>query len=777
MKYPFKISTRLKDLIGRDLITDEFVAVFELVKNSFDARATLIRILFECDRIVITDNGKGMSERDILNKWLFVAYSAKRERTEDSDYRDQVVVRRRPYAGDKGVGRFSCDRLGTCLHLSSRAQGQPVQIVDIDWTRYEQDSQEEFGEIKIDVEQAPHFPDPECEPVGETGTVLDIRSLRSGWDREKLQKLKRELMKLIDPFADGSTNFEIVIAAPDELEVDKNDAEYNNSRPENKEPLLLVNGKVENPVLQILGQRTTTIRVRLTDDGKILESVLNDRGDLIYHIKEPNPYERLKSSGFGGDIFFLNRSAKAVFARRMGIPSVQFGSIFLFRNGFRIFPIGHETDDFFGLARRKQQGERRFLGSRDVIGRIEVEGVPGFDEATSRDKGLIRTGEVEQLIDCVVDRCIRRLERYVVDITWKDRLDKDQSDTSRMRFDENIARITALVSRLADTEGIELVSYNPELVRIINEKSESFEGSIKALQILAEKTGDGALSARIDETLKKISQLQKAEVDARKAQRRAEARATAAERIASTATAKYEKERERSEFLMAASSLDQDTILNLHHQIFMYASDVHIAIKNMMGKIRRTTVIPKVDWIDFLGQASFRNSQIMTASRFATKKGYRQQATYVEADLVVYIRDYVANISSLWGPRGIQMEVKGDGKRFRCRFRPIEIGILIDNLISNAVKAKATAILFLCQVASGVTSELIIIVADNGSGWPETLEPNLVFDKGATTTDGSGLGLFHVKQIVEGMGGFVEACREPYSSELSGAQLFLRIPT
>ena len=35
----FKISAALKDLIGKELITDEFVAVFELVKNSFDANA------------------------------------------------------------------------------------------------------------------------------------------------------------------------------------------------------------------------------------------------------------------------------------------------------------------------------------------------------------------------------------------------------------------------------------------------------------------------------------------------------------------------------------------------------------------------------------------------------------------------------------------------------------------------------------------------------------------------------------------------------------------
>ena len=121
---PFKISARLKDLIGRDLITNDFVAVFELVKNSFDAHAKVVRIRFEEDLIVIADDGKGMSQDDIHDKWLFVAYSAKREGTEDEDYRDKIASPSRTFAGAKGVGRFSCDRLGSRLKLSSKAAGE-----------------------------------------------------------------------------------------------------------------------------------------------------------------------------------------------------------------------------------------------------------------------------------------------------------------------------------------------------------------------------------------------------------------------------------------------------------------------------------------------------------------------------------------------------------------------------------------------------------------------------------------------------------------------------
>ena len=68
MMKSFKISARLKDLIGRELITKNSVAIFELVKNSLDAHAKIVRVLFEDDRIVVTDDGKGMSQTDIFHK-------------------------------------------------------------------------------------------------------------------------------------------------------------------------------------------------------------------------------------------------------------------------------------------------------------------------------------------------------------------------------------------------------------------------------------------------------------------------------------------------------------------------------------------------------------------------------------------------------------------------------------------------------------------------------------------------------------------------------------
>lgn len=98
----FKISSGLKSLIGAELITDIYVAIFELVKNSFDAKAQKVTITFnnlysdnEPASITIEDDGKGMNYQDLKDKWLFVAYSAKKDgsedtETENTDYRHRL---------------------------------------------------------------------------------------------------------------------------------------------------------------------------------------------------------------------------------------------------------------------------------------------------------------------------------------------------------------------------------------------------------------------------------------------------------------------------------------------------------------------------------------------------------------------------------------------------------------------------------------------------------------------------------------------------------------
>ncbi|MCI5149422.1 MAG: hypothetical protein D3916_08555, partial [Candidatus Electrothrix sp. MAN1_4] len=194
-KLQFKISSALKDVIGRDLITDDFVAIFELVKNSFDASASDVTIRFDLEKeatkkIYIIDDGKGMDHADLINKWLFVAFSAKKNGTEDKN--------RRAYAGNKGVGRFSCDRLGRILKIQAKTESDKiVHCLDINWEDFEADSKEEFIQIDVMYSSQESFRLPPGIPVNKRGVTLEISNLRNeqSWNREKLIRLKRSLEK------------------------------------------------------------------------------------------------------------------------------------------------------------------------------------------------------------------------------------------------------------------------------------------------------------------------------------------------------------------------------------------------------------------------------------------------------------------------------------------------------------------------------------------------------------------------------------------------------
>jgi|GEM_PF-4969879 len=147
----FDVSSGLKTVLGSELITDDEVAIFELVKNSFDAEATRVDLFFDNNQIIISDNGMGMSYEDIQKKWLFVAYSAKRSVNRQDDFRDNIAERRH-YAGSKGIGRFSSDRLGEIINLQTKPKSpakSPVHSIIVDWTLFDRNHLDRFEKIGI----------------------------------------------------------------------------------------------------------------------------------------------------------------------------------------------------------------------------------------------------------------------------------------------------------------------------------------------------------------------------------------------------------------------------------------------------------------------------------------------------------------------------------------------------------------------------------------------------------------------------------------------------
>jgi len=792
----FDISTGLKSVLGSELITNDEVALFELVKNSFDADASEVHILFGHRCIMIVDNGTGMTKEEIQSKWLFVGYSSKKLLLTEDNFREAAADRKK-FAGSKGIGRFSSDRLGSIVQLYTRPRSEqdgPVHIVTVNWDQFDENHLDHFENIDVTYRQSiTGFQLPTSLPRVQAGTVIKIKSLKTDWNRAKLLRLRSGLAKLINPFGAKTDGFKIFIHSPSEIESDRKAKLPSEVSEDSSEQANTVNGEIKNFIFSTLQEKTTFLDVRVEETTNTIMSSLVDRGELIYKIREPNPYPRLSRSGFSCQLYFLNLSAKLTFARRMGLESVKFGSVFLFRNGFRVFPIGEEGDDWFRMDRRKQQGYARFLGTRDVIGRIDVMGDDSdFQESSSRNTGLIETPAVEQLKQCFHEYCLKRLEKYVVPVTFVDPEDKNTSDVSRLLTDPGRSRVIDAVAKLVDNQEIELLDFSKRLVGILNERSSQFESSLAGLKSIAEKTKDSVLFNNIVEAEERFLELRKSEREAlriadeerlakedairraeteRKAREIAEKRATIAETAVASAESKLHEEKSRNLFLTSVSSLDMDTILNLHHQVTIYSVDLQQQIENFIFRITQSGQVSVQDVLNSLDRISLLNKKVMGVTKFATKANFRLESEMILADIGDYVEQYINGVARdyLLGP--ITIRVTNDKKPHPRKFKPIDISVVLDNLISNAKKAKASSIsVEITHPSKDVTH---ILFYDNGRGFDKKIDNvDRIFEKGFTMTDGSGLGLYHVRHVLGELGGTIEV---DHNKNAVGASFLIRI--
>lgn len=137
----FRTKARAVDLLGKGQIADLPTAITELWKNGYDAYADNLKAeLFkkgykglENDYFIISDDGKGMSNADILDKWLVLGTDSKSRATLDIESEDTLWKQPRIKAGEKGIGRLSIAYLGNPMLMLTKKLGHPLQVLYFDW--------------------------------------------------------------------------------------------------------------------------------------------------------------------------------------------------------------------------------------------------------------------------------------------------------------------------------------------------------------------------------------------------------------------------------------------------------------------------------------------------------------------------------------------------------------------------------------------------------------------------------------------------------------------
>jgi signal transduction histidine kinase len=670
-----------------------------------------------------------MNINDLNNKWLFVAHSDKRDGSEGKDYRDKIQ-HKRIFAGAKGVGRFSCDRLGTYLNLIT-LKNEPnakIESLNIDWTSFEQDSNKEFIDIKV-----AHQTNPSISYENFIhGTILEISGLRDKWDRNRILNLKTSLEKLINPIQENNVDdFSIEIIAPDEILRDQKENEIRKK----------VNGIIKNVVFESLGLKTTQIKVSIIENGGVIQTTLIDRGVEIYSLKEKNPYNKLFDITIL--LFVLNRAGKMNFKKIMGVNSVEYGSVFIYKNGFRIYPFGEEGDDTLQIDRRKQQGFYRFLGTRDLIGRIEINGEKSnLKETTSRDGGLIKNESWEQLYNFFYDKALKRLEAYTVGIIkWGDeKFDKETGELIQpeLKPEDVKDKIFDIITSLTRAKDVIDISYNSDFLHIYEAKQEkSATQLVKNLTRIAEETNNPTFVQQARAVERQVSQLKQAKEEAERENEVIKKEVAAISNKVKLITSE-------NLFLRSDVTKDVQQLENLQHHITHTSNLISEIALQAIDAIKNNDLDLAIKKIDKL---LIKNEEIATLSNFVSKAKFDTKVKKINGDIIAFINEYIVNVYSTINKKPI-IEIDDYSKHYTMKFVPLEIIIIIENLLRNSIDAKADKV----KITWDIGEHPILIYRDNGNGISDDILKH-IFDYRFSTTGGGGLGMCHIKDIVQKMNG------------------------
>ena len=464
-------------LIGRDLITDRITAIFELVKNSYDANAQKVQVkLFDVvpnllhSKIIIKDDGLGMSLEDIQNKWMVVGTASKRQTSMSSP-----APYNRKYVGEKGIGRFAVDKLGGNVVIRTKKEGEKQWLnVELNWENYEKLAEQQELTLFTDVENAYFFEDAENE--NEHGTELIITKIRETWTESNLQRLSKELTKIVSPLHPLNPPFHICLYA-NEFE----------KQFDGKTPLV----------------------------ADIID-FYSHKAEIKYHIDKENPensYQEVLSFDtvkkiiytakktiqlFGGismQLFYFNLEAKAKFNKYYSsVGDTRIDGIKIYRDGVVTTPFAEMEEhrerkkDILGIDKRLRRDTFTRISIGDILGMVYItkEQNPQITDATGR-QDFKDTKQYRELKEFIIEQLyafeqVKLFERSEKSNIVSTNLEKGKENFEN--FENQVKNLEKEINKLKPELKPALVSLKQEIketkevykrgVDLINEERKEF---------------------------------------------------------------------------------------------------------------------------------------------------------------------------------------------------------------------------------------------------------------------------------------------------------------
>ncbi|MEL6624851.1 MAG: ATP-binding protein [Bacteroidota bacterium] len=453
----FRTKARAVDLLGKGQIADLPTAITELWKNGYDAYADnlgadLFRKGYQGlahNYFILSDDGKGMSASDILDKWLVLGTDSKSRAELDVESEETLWKKPRIKAGEKGIGRLSVAYLGNPMLMLTKKLGYPIQAVYFDWRLLENynlfleditvplQTVNDFGSFdnifrKLKSEFLVNFEkssDLESNPIW-TGKQQDLKDdiIASVLDSQLEDPILERVKSLLGSDEDHGTLFLIFNPISQILELSRKDEDgvedqkfvlsslvgFTNPF---KEFSSTVNTKFNEysdqevaDLLQIRGGFFSRADFELAD--VYIKGEFDGNGsfkgkiriyDEIIDYDYKNSRKKDKRSYYG--IIPLELGYSQGNERESKLSDTQFsalkkkledyGGLYVFRDEFRILPYGRENADFLNFeGRRSKRAGTHYFSYRRMYGYLDLtrERNPQLRDKSSRE-GLINNAQ------------------------------------------------------------------------------------------------------------------------------------------------------------------------------------------------------------------------------------------------------------------------------------------------------------------------------------------------------------------------------------------------
>ena len=382
---PFRPRARLLQLLGDELIGSPRLAVFELVKNAYDADAETVRVVLENIEsseasIIVEDDGEGMTLDTIRNIWLVPGH--------DHRARQRAEMRRtqrgRLPLGEKGLGRFAAHKLGNRIEVVTRANEQPAEcVVSIDWDVLIRNQNLSDATVRVSTRRPIKF------RGNRTGTRITISELRdTNWTRGEVRRLQRQITTISSPFSDVSDDFTPMLEVPEHEDwvADVPDVSALLNRTPWEFEFSFVDGAFD---WKYRFNGVTGIQVEPREIEK------SDQPLLIRPERDPDEYDDYPglgrarprpivadaswAEGIGpvqGVLLVFDRDRPVL--QRLGEGRLiqhyldEHGGIRIYRDGIRVYNYGEPGDDWLGLDLRRINTPTRNISRNIVVGAIDL---------------------------------------------------------------------------------------------------------------------------------------------------------------------------------------------------------------------------------------------------------------------------------------------------------------------------------------------------------------------------------------------------------------------